>query len=162
MERAQRIGVKGRITFEEFEHLADGRHRLVKRWEAKNLITTVGLAWLAGALSGDTASPNTMKYIAIGTDNDPVPATGQTALNAEVETRATGTISRVTTTLANDTFRAVGTITMGSSRTLIEAGLFDQAALGGNMGSRSIFSAETVGSGNDLQITYEWQFEDAS
>lgn len=150
------IRVRGRFIFEERTPLG----ALVKRWEVENLVVNTGLAWLAGALSGDVASPETMKYIGIGTGTTAAAAT-QTALVTEVETRATGTQSRQTTDTASDTYRCVGSITMTANRSITEVGVFS-AASAGTMFCRSVFTAEVIASGNVLTVTYECDFDAAA
>jgi ribosomal protein S25 len=59
---------------------------------------------------------------------------GDTALSTEVETRAVGTESTVTTTVTGDTYQTQGTVAITATRALDEAGTFDQLAVGGNMG----------------------------
>jgi len=156
MRTASKVRMLGRFLFRELT--PDGK--LVKQWEAANLVVTTGLAWLSGALTGDVADPTIMKYIGVGTDSTAA-ATTDTALGVEVETRATATPTQQTTDYTNDTFQLIGTITMGSSRNITEVGIFSQAALGGTMLSRSVFSAETVGAGNSLQVTYKCDFDAA-
>src|SRR5687767_285645 len=51
------------------------------------------------------------RYVAVGTGAGPADSTA-TALTTEVETRNSGTVTRVTTTVTNDTLQVVGTITM--------------------------------------------------
>lgn len=99
------------------------------------------------------------KFIAIGTGGTAESAT-QTALVTEVETRATGTVTRTTTSVTNDTVQVVGTITPGTARAVTEAGLFDVVTTSsGNMLMRSLFSVINLnGTGDSLQITATLQF----
>ena len=85
-------------------------------------------------------------------------AEGDTDLETPAESRATGTPSRAPTDDTNDTYQVVGTITMTSSRSITEVGIFS-APSGGTLFSRSVFAAETVGSGNSLQVTYQCDFD---
>jgi hypothetical protein len=155
-----KLRLKGHVTIEQYR---DGA--LVDRREGHNLVTTVGEAWMAGALSGDVASPETMKYIGLGTGTDAA-ATGDTTLGTEIttggadEARATGTQSRVTTTHANDTYQAVGTVTFNSSHAVTEAGLFS-ATSAGSLFARQVFSAINAISGDTLAITWKVAFADA-
>ena len=64
------------------------------------------------------------KYCAFGTGAGPADSTA-TALSTEVETRGTGTVSRVTQTVTNDTYQVVGTVTATATRAITECGLFD-------------------------------------
>ena len=125
--------------------------------EVHNMLVDTGLAWLAGAISGDEASPDNMKYIGIGT-GDTAAAADDTALETEVESRATGTQSRSTTDTTNDTYESVGTITMTGTHAITEAGLLSAAAAG-TLGSRQVFAAINLVSGNTLEVTWKWDFD---
>ncbi len=131
---------------------ADGAIKAVHY--AENLVVNSGLTWIAGALSGSIAAPATMKYIGIGTGT--TAATGpQTALVApEIETRATGAQTLVTTDTANDTYQVVGTVTITTAAAVTEAGLFS-AATAGSMLSRQVFSAINVIAADTIQFTWK-------
>ncbi len=120
-----------------------------------NLVVTVGKAWLAGALSGDVASPETMKYIELGTGTTAA-AAGDTTLVAAVETRASGTQSRVTTTTTSDTYQAVGTVSITDTRAITECGIFS-ASSSGTLMARQTFAAINCISGDSVQITWKIQ-----
>jgi hypothetical protein len=77
-----------------------------------------------------------------------------TALTTEVDTRATGVVSLVTVTDTNDTYQAVGTISVGGTYAIDEAGLFD-ASSSGNMFTSATFNVLNVVSGNS--IAYTWK-----
>lgn len=102
-----------------------------------------------------TPTRNPLKYIGIG-----VGATGaartavaaDTALSTEVETRATGTESIVTTTVTSDTYQVVGTITASATRAVDEAGTFD-ASSAGNIGVSATFAVINLASGDSIQLT---------
>jgi len=142
----------------EFEilHIRDGH--VIARREVKNLVVSAGKGQAAGLLNGAVTTP--MKYIAIGTGTI-APAAGDTALGAEMATgggaRALATtLDRVTTTVTNDTARAIVTFAFTASFAVTEAGLFDAAAAG-NMLSRQTFAAVNVVSGDSLQVTWKIQ-----
>jgi len=100
------------------------------------------------------------KWIAIG-----VGATGaartavaaDTALSTEVETRAVGTESTVTTTQTGDTYQSLGTVSITNTRAVDESGLFDQLALGGNMVTSATLSIINLLNGDSLQLTWKVQ-----
>ncbi len=150
------VAVRGIIIFEE----RDPSGRLVRAWTAENIITNLGLAWLAGVMSGDEADATVAKYIRVGTGTTAAAAT-DTSLATGVEDRVAGTQSRTTTTATNDTYQVVGVVTMTENRSITEVGLFTTAS-GGSMLSRSVFTAQPVTSGNTLTMTYQWVFTDAS
>lgn len=97
------------------------------------------------------------KYHAMGTGAGPADVTA-TALTTEVESRATGTPTRVTTTKTNDTYQSVGTITATTGRVVTEVGLFDQSALGGNALILSTISTVNLANGDSLQTTFKLAF----
>lgn len=112
-----------------------------------------GLIAKVGAGNG-SLSP---KYIAWGTSST-AEAASQTALQAaSAEARTLGTMSQVTTSVTNDTFQCVGTITSASGQTIAEAGLFD-ASSAGNMLIRGIFTGVALLTGDSIQFTIKLQF----
>jgi hypothetical protein len=145
------LTVEGHVTIEQ---IRDGR--VIDRREGPNLVVTTGLQWLSGALSGDVAAPETMKYIGVGTGTGAA-AAGDTTLGTPVESRATGTQSRVTTTVTNDTYQVVGTISITDTRAITEAGLFS-ASTDGTLGARQVFSAVNAVSGDSVQVTWKLKF----
>lgn len=74
------------------------------------------------------SSTRDFKYIGWGTGAGTANDSTRTTLFTEKtdETRATGTVSQQTTTIAGDTYRVVGVMTCaGSGATITNAGLFD-------------------------------------
>lgn len=84
---------------------------------------------------------------ALGTESAPTTSGGRTV----------GTESRVTTTVTNDTYQVVGTVTSGSTLAITEAALLD-AVTAGNMLMRSVFSAVNVVSGDSIAFTFQLKF----
>lgn len=117
------------------------------------VINDAGRAYLTSLikLAGRPATePN---YLGIGTTATD-DATNRTTLIVEVETRANGTSSQATTTITNDTYRTVGTITATATRAIVEAGMFS-ASTAGTMVSRSTFTVVNLASGDSIQLTYD-------
>lgn len=79
-----------------------------------------------------------------------------TALTTEVETRATGTESTVTTSVTGDTYQVTGTITASASRSVDEAGTFD-ASTAGNMAISATFPGIGQLSGDSIAYTFKDQ-----
>lgn len=99
------------------------------------------------------------KYTAVGTGATAAgrtAAAADTALSTEVETRAAGTESTVTTSVVGDTYQTVGTTTFTATRVVDEAGCFD-ASSGGNMAVSVTATAATYNSGDSLQQTFKIQ-----
>ena len=117
---------------------------------ASTAVVNAGRAIITNRLNGGGTTP---QYVAIGTGVTAV-TLADTALGGEVESRATGTVTRTTTSSTNDTFQVVGTITATGSRTIGEVGIFDQSSLGGNMFIRGVLAATvSLASGDTLTVT---------
>lgn len=144
----QYVTLRGRVYIQQWR---DGRVHDCRY--INNTIVLVGLQWLSGALTGDTATPTDMKYIELGTSTASV-TTADTTLGAAVGTRATGTQSRVTTTVTSDTYQAVGTVSITDTWAVTECGLFS-ANSAGSMMARQTFAALNVVSGDTVQITWQ-------
>jgi hypothetical protein len=103
-----------------------------------------------------TTSP---KWIGIGTGATGAARTAvaaDTALTTEVETRAVGTESTVTTTQTGDTYQSQGTVSITATRAVDESGLFD-ALTTGNMITSATLNAINLLNGDSLQLTWKVQ-----
>lgn len=80
-------------------------------------------------------------------------------LTATTGTRVTGTSSRVTTSVPNDTYQLVYTITATGAGTVTNAGNFDNSAIGsGNIYIKGDFTGIGMGIGDSIQFTIKHQF----
>jgi hypothetical protein len=113
------------------------------------VVTTAGVNYLVDCLQG-SVEPEILKYHGMGTGNT-AEAVGDTALVAEVETRATGTLAEGASA---NIFRTVGTITATTARVVVEHGIFS-ASSSGTLLDRSVFSAINLANGDSIQFTYE-------
>jgi len=124
------------------------------------VVTSVGKATCANRLQ-TTPTRNPPKYIALGVGATGAARTavvGDTALSSELaEGRTSGTESIVTTSVTNDTYQSVGTVTATGSRAVDEAGLFD-ASSSGNMVLSATFAVVNLANGDSLQLTGKIQF----
>lgn len=124
-----------------------------------NGITNAGFAAVAG-LVGNTGSVSAFTYLAVGTSNTAF-AASQTALVGEFSTvglsRASATVSRVTTTQTNDTLQLVKTFTLSGSGTVEEVGAFNASSSGVMLG-RALTGTVTLVSGDEFVVTYKFQF----
>jgi hypothetical protein len=102
----------------------------------KNIGWGIGVG---GAVVADTT---------LGTESAPTTAGGRTVSVSE---------TRVTTSVTNDTYQVVGTVTAISTLAITEAGLFD-AVTAGNLLIRSVFSAVNVVSGDSIAFTVGLKF----
>lgn len=117
------------------------------------VLTNNGEDWVAQRIAGTgSLSSNAGSHIAHGTGGAAA-AKGDTALGTEVDTRAVSTVS-VTGSGSTAKYQAVGTVTAGATRAIIEAGLFNQLAVGGTMFMRSDFATINLASGDSVQYTF--------
>lgn len=123
---------------------------------APNLVVTAGKALVAQRL-GNIGAPNAITHIAVGTGVT-APSAGDTTLQTELATsgltRASASISNVTTTVTNDTMQASVTFSVTGSQAVTESGLFNNSA-GGTMLCRQTFSAINVVNTDTLQVTWK-------
>lgn len=124
-----------------------------------NGITNAGFAAMAG-LVGNTGSVTAFTYLAVGSSSTAF-AASQTALVGEISTsglsRASATVSRVTTTQTNDTLQLTKTFTLSGSATVEEVGAFNASSSGVMLG-RALTGTLTLVSGDELIITYKFKF----
>ena len=128
-------------------------HRLYQ-----NLVVTAGKAGVASRINGDGALA-VFNYVAIGTGVT-APAAENTTLLTEITTgggaRAVATVSRVTTTVTNDTAKWVITYNFTAAFAITESGVFNAASVG-TLLARKTFSAINVGIGDSLQVSWTVQ-----
>lgn len=137
-----------------------GRFRIALDWLrlypelGATVFTNAGKAIVTNRIIGSGTQPN---YVAWGTGAGTA-AVGDTTLFTEApEARVAGTSSRVTTTVTNDTYQVVGTMTASAARTITNAGLFD-AATGGSLLMKGDFTGVALASGDSIQFTMKLQF----
>jgi len=125
-----------------------------------NLITTLGVSGIAARING-SGSPAAYVYIALGLGTTGA-ADADTELESEITTsggaRASSSVSLVTTDTAGDTAQLQNTFnfTDGGTFAITESGVLN-AASGGTLLARQVFSAINVASGDSLQVT--WKFD---
>jgi len=131
----------------------DGKIR--DHFVVNNTITSAGKAQLA-LLAGD-ASAVPFTFLALGLSST-APAVGQTALVSEITDtgleRKAATVSRVTTTVTNDTLNLYASWTATGNITVEEIGIFNDATTGTMLG-RALTSARVLVSGEKIEPTYE-------
>jgi len=150
----ENLKLKGLISLT----LSDKDGNVKDKREIKNTITNAGLAQIA-LLAGD-ASAVPFTYLALGTGTTAASATDttlETETSASGLARAAATVSRVTTTVANDTLQLLKAFTAGASVAITECGMFNDASVGTMLG-RQVFAAVNVVSGDILTITYKVSF----
>lgn len=97
------------------------------------------------------------KFVAWGTGAGTTAKTDTTLFTEAAEARTSGTSSQQTTTVTNDTYQVVGTITTLSNQTITNAGLFD-ASVGGNLYLKGDFAGLPLTTGDSIQFTIKAQY----
>ncbi|MHA2066013.1 MAG: hypothetical protein ACXABY_16700 [Candidatus Thorarchaeota archaeon] len=115
-------------------------------------------------LAGNTGSKTAFTYLELGTD-DTAFAAAQTALQAAITdsglARAAATVSQETTTQTDDTLQLTKQWTASGSKTVKEAGVFNNSS-GGTMGARTVLgTARALTSGDTYTYTYQIIFAGA-
>ena len=119
-------------------------------WEKKNLIVNTGYAQMALLWNAGTG----FGYGGIGTGTNAAQAT-DTALQTEIN-RVSGSFSRITTTVTDDTSQLVTVHTATGSWAITEYGAFN-AASAGVIFNRLVFGAISLAVDDQLQFTYKVQ-----
>lgn len=115
-----------------------------------------GKAIVTNRLKGLGSEPN---YVGWGTGAGTSAVTDTTLFTEATESRVAGTSTQVTTTVTNDTYQVVGTMTVaGAGKTITNVGLFD-ATTSGNLLMKSDFTGITLNVGESIQFTQKLQFQ---
>lgn len=119
-----------------------------------------GLANLTAALDGYASKP---VYAQWGTATGAAASANVVTTTTTTESRATGTSSRGTTTVTNDKWSVVATLTAAGTRAITEVGLFDAAGSGSppTGGSMCIYADHAVvnlSSGDSITYTVATTF----
>ena len=113
--------------------------------KAENLVVTAGKNWVADRMNN---ANTVMTYMALGTGTTAA-AAGNTTLVTELDRTAL-----TSTTVLNNTIAYAATWAAGDATGAItEAGIFD-AASGGDMLARTVFSVVNKGSSDSITITW--------
>lgn len=127
------------------------------------VLTNAGRDIITNRLRGSGTEP---LYVGWGTGAGTAAAADTTLfteraadLSATSGTRVTGTSSRQTTSVANDTYQVVGTVTATGTGTVTNAGLFDNASIGsGNLFMKGDFSGIPLAANDSIAFTMRVQF----
>lgn len=118
------------------------------------VLTTAGKGVVTNRIKGSGTEPN---YVAWGTGAGTA-VVGDTTLFTEAsESRVAGTSSQVTTTVTNDTYQVVGTLTANGTKTITNVGLFDASTVG-NLVVHSDFTGIPLVLNDSIQFTIKLQF----
>ncbi len=159
VERSTSAGIiESRLALRHFG--ADGKlvcdHGIVRR----KVVTTAGVGFIVDAFQNGVEA-EIMRYHGIGQTNT-AEAVGDTALAAELTTQYSTDNTRATgsqTENGANVFRTVGTNQVDASVSIVEHGLFTQAATGGGtLLDRSVFGTISLTNGESLESTYDITF----
>ena len=125
-------------------------------------VTDGGMAIVTNRMAGAGTEP---KFIGWGTGATTAAVNNtalQTAAAPTTVTAVTGTSSRVTTTVTNDTYQVVGTITAGGTLAITEVALFDNATISGaGFFLRGTHDAINVNANDSIEYTIKVKFDQA-
>jgi hypothetical protein len=149
-----RVGARGDLVLV----LRDPAGRVIAGRRAANLVVASGLALVTSRLVD--ASQSVVSHMALGSDETAADQ-DQTALLAETGRVALQSLSRVTTSKANDSVQHVAVFPAGvCTGALREAGLFNSGSSGAMM-CRSTFGVINKGAGDSLTVTWKVAFAPA-
>jgi len=116
--------------------------------------TNAGKAITTNRIKGAGTEP---LFVAWGTGAGTAAATDTTLFTESAEARTSGTSSQQTTTVTNDTYQVLGTITATATRAITNAGLFD-ASSAGNMLMKGDFATINLATNDSIAFTMKVAF----
>jgi len=126
--------------------LRDQNGNVKDQRKVNNLVVDTGLAYIADRMAD--AAESAMSHMAVGTGSTAA-ASGDTALETEA-----GRVALTSTTQTNEDVVYVATFSAGTATgALTEAGILN-AASGGTLLCRTVFSTVNKGASDSLQITW--------
>lgn len=148
------VGIIGKVRLQQFRNGVC----IKDTGFMKNIITNAGKAQIA-LLAGD-ASATPFTYLALGTSSTAVEVTDP-ALGAEITdtglARTTATVSRITTSVTNDTLSLAYTWTATGVKTIQEIGIFNASSSGTMLGHK-LTGALVTANADQVVATYTVQF----
>ena len=146
--------LKGWFKIDHFDKAGS----LMETVETPNAVMNLGFKEVAQLIGTDiTSGATAFDYIGVGTGTSAATAT-DTTLGTETTdtglTRAAGSGTNITTTVAYDTFQLVKTFSPSGSKAVTESGVLN-AATTGVLLCRQTFSAINVTNGDTLTITWK-------
>jgi hypothetical protein len=118
------------------------------------VLTNAGKAITTNRIIGAGTEPT---FVAWGTGAGTAAVADTTLFTEASESRVSGTSSRVTTSVTNDTYQVVGTLTANAGKTITNAGNFD-ASSGGNLYVKGDFTGIALNTGDAIQFTIKCQY----
>ena len=118
------------------------------------VFTDAGKAITTNRLKGAGTEPN---YVGWGTGAGTAAAADTTLFTEAAETRVAGTSTRVTTTVTNDTYQVVGTLTASGAKTITNVGLLDAVTSGGLL-MKADFTGVALADQDAIQFTMKVKY----
>ena len=118
------------------------------------IFTDAGKAITTNRLKGAGTEPN---YVGWGTGAGTAAVADTTLFTESAEARVAGTSTRVTTTVANDTYQVVGTLTASGAKTITNVGLLD-AVTAGNLYMKADFTGVALADQDAIQFTMKVKY----
>jgi hypothetical protein len=119
------------------------------------VIANAGRAIVTNRLNSAGTIPS---YIGWGTGAGTAAVADTTLFTEASEARVSGTVTQQTTSVTNDTFQVIGTMTCaGAGKTITNAGLLDAATVG-NLFLKGDFTGVVLNVGDSIQFTMKAQF----
>lgn len=149
MLQSSAFNAKGRLTIEQFDK--DGN--LIDTQHTTNVVVADGLDYIASRMKDATATA--MSHMAVGSDNTAA-ASGDTALGSEL-----GRVALTSTTVTSNAVTYVGDFPAGTGTgAVVEAGILN-AASGGTLLCRTVFSVVNKAAADTLKITWTLTVSDS-
>lgn len=114
------------------------------------VLTNTGIARYQNAMNGGVHTPP--QYVGWGTGSTPADATDTGLETPAAEDRVSGAKSLDTTTVANDTYKVIATITSASPQTISEV-ILNDASTSGNTYVRGVFTGIPLATNDSIQFT---------
>jgi hypothetical protein len=149
------ISVNGKIYL---KHTRNGE--VINEITDKNTVLTIGKSQIAGHMVGDLTIGSRVDWMSLGIGSSTI-AAGDTSIGSEYIKYGLGSItgSTTTTTTANDTAFWIGSFGITESKTINEAGLFNDSGLNtGSMYARTCFSDIVAVSGDTVIANWKIAF----
>lgn len=118
------------------------------------VLANAGKAIITNRVKGSGTEPN---YVAWGTGAGTAAIADTTLFTESAEARVAGTSTQQTTTVTNDSYQVVATMTASATRAITNAGLFD-ASTAGNLFVKGDFATINLSSGDSIQFTIKVAF----
>lgn len=115
------------------------------------VLTNSGRAQIVNRIMG---TGTVFKWVHWGTGAGTAAVADTTLFTPASEARAVGAESQVTTTVTNDTYRVIGTLTADAGKTITNAGTFD-ALTSGNLITKGDFTGLALNLNDSIEFTVD-------